>query len=129
MGEKDRIGSATIGNVVVSWRDFNVLQEKSNTNENVMFSFSGGNELKPSDPGYTGCWSAMNNYAACQKAHGEIKLTRAQTIQLANNAMKSHPVCSWEGFDETYDLRVRSAGALASFTDTRMLFARISCTN
>lgn len=126
-GSTDTIGEVTIGGVIVSWREFNVLKEPNDGMIRAMIGFNGVNQLKPGDPNYTGCWPAMTKYAECKKRHGEVSLTRAQTIRLADQALKSHPTCSWNGFDPSYDVRARGRG-LAAYDDTRFLFAKLNCT-
>ena len=48
-------------------------------------------------------------------------------IGLAEKAVAAEGRCVWLGYDEAYDMQVRTYGALASPNDQRLFFTKLRC--
>ncbi|MYM57491.1 hypothetical protein [Thalassovita mangrovi] len=48
-------------------------------------------------------------------------------IHLSQMAVKAQGSCQWLGYDRSLDMAVRAGGSLASFSDTRLFFAKLRC--
>ena len=54
-------------------------------------------------------------------------LSRQEMVRLSREAVQTQGDCQWFGYDSALDARVRNSGGLASHSDNRLLFVKLSC--
>ena len=85
---------------------------------------------------YTGGYPVLNQekYRICEQrlrtAKSKVKQPHfSELLVLTERAVEREGTCEWDGYDKSFDLRVRIATSAARLDDDRLFFTKMKCVN